>query len=63
MKKPQERMQDMKAYKKNVVIEKKNFKEAYYRLDGELYFISTYTKSWTDKEIIEDVVKTVEEKF
>lgn len=54
----------MKAYKKNVIIEKKgSLKIAYYLLDGEYIYCGQYTKSWTDAEIKEDVKKEIEKRF
>lgn len=54
----------MKAYKKNVIIEKKgSLKVAYYLLDGEYIYCGQYTKSWADAEIKEDVKKEIEKRF
>lgn len=48
----------MRLYKKYVIIEKTgSFKTAYYLFEGELIICGTYTRSWTDAEIKQDVVE------
>lgn len=54
----------MKAYKKNVRIEKNgSFKKAYYKMDDYELYCGTYMKSYTDSEIKDEVVKEISKRF
>lgn len=58
-------MKKVKIYKKNISIEKGvSFKSVYYTFeDGECWFIMKYDKSFTNKEIIDDVFPEIKEHF
>lgn len=54
----------MRAYKKNVKIEKiGSFKKAYYNMNGDEIYCGTYMKSYTDSEIKEEIVKEISKRF
>lgn len=56
---------EMKFYKKYVVVIKQGsfYKTEYHSPDGEIYIGSTYTKSYSKTEMIEDTINNLNDRY